>query len=512
MTNITQFGKRQLDITGVGILEPAEIWFPYAGLMPGSPRPSVDVNNGHRNNGRPASMISNMSSLTPATSRVDESVRSSMENGKESSLTQEDGAKKFFGKIFRKRGSAEPLTSPRVNNDRRQNKMVPSKSSNFLTVDSAAGSTLTVPSAPSSPQMPAYSNETATPMTPTLSMQVGAPTFGLAPSVVARRTGEMVLYGSGAIIGLTSETAPPSEGEGEVLQLVRSGRPIGFTWTVRKWAKKNTDGWAAHLVAAAAAGLDLVAGQLPGDGSDEVVFEWVKLRMAPSASMIVKNHPAGDAIEARRRRRRPARPAGASGSGSPAPSPYGSRTSLPLRPRRKTVDAAGADGAAAAQPASRRGVSPVPRRVSASSDGAELADEASSVADSSCPPTCDVVVDDDDDAYDSDPEDSETPWIFSVWVKRTNKRQLLATLTPTPHHPKVIGVLRIPQSLKSISLAEVPTSVANVNQNSVDMAARICQEVALTEENLKDVVNVTAMWLVAREEFGGLGQKRKGAK
>jgi hypothetical protein len=46
----------------------------------------------------------------------------------------------------------------------------------------------------------------------------------------------------------------------------------------------------------------------------------------------------------------------------------------------------------------------------------------------------------------------------------------------------------------------------------VDAAQRVREEIALTEENIKDVVSVTAMWLVAREEFGGLGAKGKSKK
>jgi hypothetical protein len=110
---------------------------------------------------------------------------------------------------------------------------------------------------------------------------------------------------------------------------------------------------------------------------------------------------------------------------------------------------------------------------------------------------------------DSDPEDSETPWTCSVWVKKTGQRQLLGTLTPAPHHPKVIAQLKIPRSLDSVSLTETkPTNTAA----QAEMASRVKSEVCLTEENLKDVVCVTAMWLVAREEFGGLGRKKRSTK
>ena len=108
---------------------------------------------------------------------------------------------------------------------------------------------------------------------------------------------------------------------------------------------------------------------------------------------------------------------------------------------------------------------------------------------------------------DSDPEDSETPWTCSIWVKKTGQRQLLGTLTPAPHHPKVVAALKIPRTLEPVSLAQVKEGTGMVQK---EMATRVRQEVCLTEENLKDVVCVTAMWLVAREEFNGLGRKKRG--
>ncbi|EJT49426.1 hypothetical protein A1Q1_01448 [Trichosporon asahii var. asahii CBS 2479] len=89
------------------------------------------------------------------------------------------------------------------------------------------------------------------------------------------------------------------------------------------------------------------------------------------------------------------------------------------------------------------------------------------------------------------------------------------SLQARQHHPKVIGVLKIPQGLRSVSLANVGTlasASAQRGQNGHELAQRVGEEVCLTEENLKDVVSVTAMWLVAREEFGGLGRQKKSKK
>jgi len=483
-------------------------------------------------------MVSTMSVLSPATSRADDSKRPSFETNKKDSvlLGQEDGAKKFFGKIFRKRGSADPLV------DRRAKTPTTSAS---LTVEPS--STLQVPSLPSSPQIP----QVHFPNDPPPMAMVGHPTFGLAPNVLTRRMSETTLDSSGAIVGITSDQLPIPN-EGETVSLMRSGRPIGYSWTVRKWAKKNTDGWAAHLVAAAAAGLDLVAGSLPGDGADDVVFEWVKLRVAPNgpgSEAVLRKHLAAEQLDLRRKR-------GPGSVISPRPSPAGSRTSLALS-RRKTEnlnpDTPGPTPTSAKSKvfrrssiATRRQTVDIPEVVipgtvsgpSSKANSSATSSSGSPISEDEPAPPCGVVVDDLE--YDSDPEDSETPWQCSVWVKKTGERQLIATLTPAPHHPKVIGVLRIPAGVKSICLtdvggdlppangAAVPNAPANspvspnntktgggeVSLNSAtfrppnELAQRVRDEIALTEENIKDVVSVTAMWLVAREEFGGLGKTK----
>jgi hypothetical protein len=123
--------------------------------------------------------------------------------------------------------------------------------------------------------------------------------------------------------------------------------------------------------------------------------------------------------------------------------------------------------------------------------------------------------DEGDGGYDSDPEDSETPWTCSVWVKKTNQRQLLATLTPAPHHPKVIGQLKVPVGLRAIPLCQIttrPTATVvteDKKQRQNEAEKRIREEVCISEEGLKDIICVSAMWLVAREEWGGLGRKKK---
>lgn len=114
----------------------------------------------------------------------------------------------------------------------------------------------------------------------------------------------------------------------------------------------------------------------------------------------------------------------------------------------------------------------------------------------------------------------------------------VATVSPTPHHPKVVSLLKIPFPLPDIEVSSVsvrkrivtPVGIArpadshspavgngtgNLNMQSFSLnggggKARDTGLV-LTAEEIKDVVASTALWLVVREAMGGVGKdKRKG--
>jgi hypothetical protein len=380
---------------------------------------------------------------------------------------QEGGAKRFFGKMFKRKGSQEFAAKQK------------SPSPSFSSGVSGNGHIASVPQPAAKSLNPAATLEHG--------VFVGPPTFGTSPVVVSRRSSATRISPDGAITGLTSQqrlVSSASNGsiEGAALLIAPSSRPVGYTWTVKRWAKKNTDGWAAHLVAAAAAGLEMVNGVLNGE-EDEVVFEWVKTRS--SNENVRRRLSIAGTVASGRSRSRP----GSTRGDTPNPSPPHASLTLQL-PRRS-------DSPLPASPSLHVRPEPV-RRVSASASpnsrrpSPDLDNETSSVLHTA------------DEGEESDPEDSETPWTCSIWVKRTGHRQLLGTLTPAPHHPKVIGVLKIPTKLDPVALTEVKGK-----QGASDMAKRVQAEVSLIEENLKDVVCVTAMWLVAREEFGGLGKKRR---
>ncbi|OBZ74681.1 hypothetical protein A0H81_05589 [Grifola frondosa] len=65
-----------------------------------------------------------------------------------------------------------------------------------------------------------------------------------------------------------------------------------------------------------------------------------------------------------------------------------------------------------------------------------------------------------DDGYESDPEDSETPWTCTLVVRRLTQpgpsvRVKVAAVVPTPHHPKVVALLKVPFPLSDIDIEHV---------------------------------------------------------
>jgi len=492
--------------------------------------------------------------LSPTATREDKSpakpgVRASLDlkgfkldnmfnNNNNKNAGEEGTTKRFFSKVFKRKGDDVPpkiadRKSPSLSSSSLEN--IPAPKSGFS--DRGFGGHTKV-----------LSNATVTAGD---HAHLGMPTFGTAPVVQRRTTGNLVST-NGAVTGLslTSPTAgPSSQGLGLGLgfpsssppkpdqnagyfsiPLIPSSRPVGYTWTVRRWAKKNSEGWAAQMVAAAAAGLEMVNGAGNGE-EDEVVFEWVKMRtpgLAGSGSGLTRFSTGTSASCGTDRNRSKSRgPSGLSQESSidtsRNPDHTVSKTSLTLQiPSRSTSPSPHPSPSldtrpwpvrrtsASASPSPRRSSSPA---YSASEHSTSSHLKASSEIEpdtSSLNGTINGELTAEED--ESDPEDSETPWICSVWIKKTGHRQLLGTLTPALHHPKVIGMLKIPRGLNSVALAEVKGDHKNVKGNGIGdqgLAAKIQREMALTEENLKDVVCVTAMWLVAREEFGGLGRKKK---
>ncbi|KAK7055535.1 hypothetical protein R3P38DRAFT_1359721 [Favolaschia claudopus] len=148
---------------------------------------------------------------------------------------------------------------------------------------------------------------------------------------------------------------------------------------------------------------------------------------------------------------------------------------------------------------------------------------------------------DEDSGDESDPEDSETPWTCTVKVRRlgaqqhpsrapshhsvggrdtldeerpTGKKEVLrikvATLSPTPHHPKVVAMLKVPFPLPDIDIERMVVRKRDPGHGAPP-TANPGHGLQISAEEIKDVVCSTGLWLVVREGFGGIGKvSRKG--
>jgi len=143
-----------------------------------------------------------------------------------------------------------------------------------------------------------------------------------------------------------------------------------------------------------------------------------------------------------------------------------------------------------------------------------------------------------DDSGDvSDPEDSETPWTCTLVVSRSGGgasaalpspsspdgsggsddatvRVRVATFSPTPHHPKVVALLKVPFPLPDISVDRMQVCRRSVSAQGIARPSWNIDSpegLMLTAEEIKDVVSSTGLWLVVRESIGGVGKvSRKG--
>lgn len=156
-----------------------------------------------------------------------------------------------------------------------------------------------------------------------------------------------------------------------------------------------------------------------------------------------------------------------------------------------------------------------------------------------------------DDGEESDPEDSETPWVCTLKIKRAvpsfstsngfpsqarkdNGEEVLklkvGTLSPMPHHPKVVAMLKVPFPLPDVEverlslrrrvLGSIPGQggVNELGETRLPLLtpSESNQEdeyrgLELSAEELKDIVCSTALWLIVRQGTGGVGRvSRKG--
>ncbi|TFK29141.1 hypothetical protein FA15DRAFT_632653 [Coprinopsis marcescibilis] len=159
----------------------------------------------------------------------------------------------------------------------------------------------------------------------------------------------------------------------------------------------------------------------------------------------------------------------------------------------------------------------------------------------------DDVEKDQDDGEESDAEDSETPWVCTLKIRRVAPgygvsagdgsgflsppatgpsassenldsgepaiRIKVATLSQTPHHPKVVAMLKVPFPLPDVDVERLeilPRKGYGFGSHSTNDRDQY-RGLILTAEEIKDVVCSTGLWVAVRQGFGGVGKvNRKG--
>ena len=480
---VAKFQKRGLEILGLAILEPVEVFGSgyNAGpqIPPSSNRTSIDDHQdpalalqftprpgGAEGVYTPNSSAHSLSSGDNPSLSPPNSMRPDMD------VTPTSGTKKMFGKFFKKKDNQPSSPSP------------PSPIGNFITRPSrsATGQSLAIPSQGKAKRNSLLSQatsgqhselSTSPPSSIPTSSHLQPPILGIHPSC-------------------SSPKYPPQ------------GRPHSYTWIVRKWIKGSNGGLLGnvigHMNQFSLSDDRRQSRTPPEEGAVEVHFVW-----------------------SRGRKKRKVLRDGSQAVGS----------------NRRTNTMLGG------LPDKRGSVSPPSR--SATADSAER--RLSTTSGRSMSTTSEVGSSagrhrEEDDGDESDPEDSETPWTCTLILSRVGEggggavspataaataaaadgtssnhtRVRVATLSPTPHHPKVVSLLKVPFPLPDIIVDRVqvcrravsPQGVARPSWNG----GRDGDEpdgLVLTAEEIKDVVSSTGLWLVVRENIGGVGKvSRKG--
>lgn len=256
------------------------------------------------------------------------------------------------------------------------------------------------------------------------------------------------------------------------------GRPSKYIWVVRKWLKGSDSSILNGMMGKLNVGAREV--NVPDAPHVEVRFEWIREQKKGSG----RRSRADKSSDSHERSRSPA------------------RRRLPSNTAPQTLSPNAHDH--------RNSI--VSHNSSGSDSAASLTSSAHRQAEES-------------DA-ESESEDSETPWTCTVAVQRLGQTTLhqqsgrrdpvrlkVATLAPTPHHPKVVGLLKMPFPLPDIEVERLVVRRRLVTAQGISKTtAPNAGELVLTAEEIKDTVCSTALWLVVRETFGGVGRERKKGK
>jgi len=543
---VAKFLKRGLEVIGLAVLDPAEVW--NHGRIPGGPfsstadQPAVgsvrnSLDNHHLGAQPPQTPESSAVSLGSAGDPTPKAWDPTPTAAATPTQSTPTGAKKFFGKLFRRKdspvpGVVEPPNSP---------------------VSSPLKSTLNLP----------------TPSSPAKRSSLLLPDQSLSPF----STKDVILQP--AVLGiqptLDAASYPPH------------GRPTAYVWSVTKWLKGSPDGLLDNVKGIFQADKSIRDDPTTGlERQVEVRFEWTRAdrggkRKARRAGTDGTEVTAGLGVAGGSSRRNSAV---LTDSNNPS---VNSLHDKDKRAKRSSVVEVVQSGRGLIHKRSMESVgSRSPKRPGSIT--------TNTTASETCEGDDEVPRSREDDGEESDPEDSEVPWTCTLHVVRkptgapflsnpntptgsrfsqrssqqqnqnlsgppatvqqqqqalgvqsqtTPPQQIklkVATVSPTPHHPKVVSLLKIPFPLPDIDVSSVnvrkrivtPVGIArpattssvgsgtgNLNMQSFSFNGNGGKPkdtgLVLTAEEIKDVVASTALWLVVREGMGGVGRdKRKG--
>ncbi|KAH9852957.1 hypothetical protein C2E23DRAFT_859586 [Lenzites betulinus] len=552
---VAKFQKRGLEVIGLAVLEPVEVWgeggnpAPFAaGNSPGAPsaslpdehapRASVDLSYSHLTTEPPHTPTSSVLSVTsdgmsdhphtpgPVTPTPSSAVPTTPRNT--------PGAKKFFGKLFKRRGdspqpsptfppsplppiSAQPPSPAQPTTPLASADGHPSRRSSLL------GNALSVPGHSAS-----VSGSEAPVPGARESVILQPPVLGIQPS-------------------LSSPSFPPR------------GRPTKYVWVVRKWLKGTPE----SLLSGVKGKFNEARGTAPHasavESLVEVRFEWTRGKSGRKHRSRRDTADEG-ADRTRSKRHSLALSSAAQSQTSLHQQPPQVHVSDPPQSKKRVASASAAEVRPRASIDSRRSTSPH-ATVSTTTSSDDHHKHSPSTTE--------------DPGDESDPEDSETPWTCTLVVRRLSPSRLpppgsplphagasagvagsstvrvkVAGVVPTPHHPKVVALLKVPFPLPDVEIERMnvrkriitPAGVARPATSSGDHAdaghgssnsangkhtgsgmknlfsggkdhlgggsgaSAYPDGLILTAEEIKDIVSSTGLWLVVREGFGGVGR------
>ncbi|EIW76640.1 hypothetical protein CONPUDRAFT_129926 [Coniophora puteana RWD-64-598 SS2] len=483
---VAKFGKRGMEIVGLAFLEPTEVWGSHSlpGALPAGPagntstRASLD---------EPPREFSLLPKVQPATALPATPERPSTATGipQRPSIpptpstgdatptpenTQQKSSKKLFSRMFRRKDQARPPSVSLASN-----------------ADLGASLSPQPRGLLSRPSVEVNRNSIA--------MDQGIAGDGL-PTTTSMASASALCP---AVLGVQPTLYPPI--------FPPRGRPTKYVWVVRKWLKGTDNGILNGMMGKLSVGTRADSGSsaLP---HVEVRIEWTRKkdkndRRDKKARKGTLDIPSESQTVSRR---------GSTALSSDSHSVADANGNGPVR-------AEHVDDLLDSIPRSRkkRRQSVEHQSLSSGTGGSDDHEVASSAAHGN--------------AYDSgdetDPEDSDTPWSCTLSMARVGPlrgveangqgakqspaalRLKVAMLSPTPHHPKVVSLLKVPFPLPDVEVDSLTVRKRTVTPQGVMRTVSDDVQLVLTAEEIKDTISTTALWLVVRESFGGVGRERR---